>query len=162
MEEESNRQMTPDLNKYDASRVALEAFQLQYPVPPSTDVFRTGQPALVKRLDRPNAYLLVPIHNDAGLCGIVQLEAQSLSLETVSIIKDPSSMFLATEDAVLVAVQTAFPKRSGWQKPFLAWQPCRESFDSTRPFWVVPYSNGQIFVNQGCQVFETLTAGQGG
>ncbi|HAW51062.1 MAG TPA: hypothetical protein DCX54_01855 [Flavobacteriales bacterium] len=150
----------PSQNK--VSRVALDIFRLQKPTLSPKESLKTGQPALVKRLDRLSNYFLVPIYDNIGLCGIIQLEAQNLSLETLSVIQNSSSMFLATEDSVLGAVQTTFPKLYGWRKPFLAWQPCRESFDSTRPLWVVPHSNGQVYVTQDCQVFETLTAGRGG
>ena len=154
--------MTNSLSKDEASHVALKAFRARHPGVSSTGRLVAGPPARVERLDRPGAYLLVPIRDAVGLRGIVQLDAQGLCVESSAAIRDSTTLFLASEDAVLAAVRTALPNRLGWRKPFLAWQPCHESFDSMRPLWVVPHTDGQVYVTQSCEVFEVLTAGRGG
>lgn len=143
-------------------RVALEAFRARQAGAPSPGELVAGQPARVERLDRPGAYVLVPVQDAAGLRGIVQLDAQELSVETYAEIRDPASPFLATEAEVLAAARSAFPDKRGWRTPFLGWQPCRESFDSLRPLWVVPHAEGQVYVTQSREVFEALTTGRGG
>lgn len=144
------------------SITALEAFRARYPGLFSLEGLIAGPPVRVDRLDRPSAYYIVPIRDAAGLRGIVQLDDQGVSIESIAEIRDPSTVFLATKNAVLNAVRTAFPNRQDWHTPFLAWRPCRESLNSMRPFWVVPHAKGQAYVTQDCEVFELLTAGRGG
>jgi hypothetical protein len=144
------------------SRMALETFKKCYFGLFSKSELIGGPPVHVIRLDREGGYFLVAINNDDGLCGIVQFDEQDLSIESSALIHDHKSEFLATEKAVLNAVQAAFPQKNGWCKPFLAWQPCAESFDSMRPLWVVNHSEGKVYVTQSCEVFEGLTFGQGG
>jgi hypothetical protein len=154
--------MPDSFSQNQVSRIALKVFQAQHPGVNSSGEFDAGPSVRVDRLDRPAAYLLVPIHDVVGLRGIVQLNMKDLSVESSAVIRDPGTVFLATEAEVLAAVQSALPDRVGWRKPFLAWRPCRESFDSLRPLWVVPHRDGQVYVTQSCDVFEVLTAGRGG
>lgn len=154
--------MTGNHSQEETSRAALEAFRALHPDLSSLSGLEAGAPALVERLDRAGAYLLIPINDAVGLRGIVQLDVQSLTVESSAAIRDPTSVFLVSEAAALAAAQTALPNKHGWRKPFLAWQPCRESFDSMRPLWVVPHSDGQAYVTQSRDVFEVLTTGRGG
>jgi hypothetical protein len=141
---------------------ALKAFWARHKDAGPSGGFSAGVPVRVERLDRTDAYLLVPIYDDVGLRGIVQLGVQGQSVESSAAIRDPAATFLATEETVLAAAKTALPDMVGWGKPFLGWRPCRESFDSMRPLWVVPHRDGRVYVTQSCEVFEVLTAGRGG
>lgn len=123
---------------------------------------QAGPPVRVRRLDRPGSYLLVPLRDGEGLRGIVRLDGQTLAVEASAAIRDPSTAFLAPEDAVLAAAQTALPRRTGWRRPVLAWRPCREGFDAMRPLWVVAHDAGEVYVTQGLAVHEALTTGRGG
>jgi hypothetical protein len=154
--------MSEGPSRNEVSRAALEAFRARHLDGHSPVGIDAGPPVSVGRLDRPDSYLLVPIYGTSGLRGIVQLDAQGRSVQSSEAIRDPGTVFLAPEDAVLAAVRTALPDRLGWGKPFLAWRPCRESFDSMRPLWVVPHRDGQAYVTQDRRVFEVLTAGRGG
>jgi hypothetical protein len=158
----SEPRMSGSFFQDEVSRAALEDFRARHRGQSSPDGLDAGPPARVKRLDRPGGYLLVPIHDAVGLRGIVQLDEQGLSVESSAAIRDPASVFLATDEAVLEAVQTALPNRHGWGTAFLGWRPCRESFDSMRPLWVVPHADGESYVSQSCEVFEVLTVGRGG
>jgi len=154
--------MSDGHSKNEVSRAALEAFRARHAGVNASGEFHAGPHVRVERLDRPGAYLLVPIHDAVGLRGIVQLGTKGLPVESSAVIRDPGTVFLATEEAVLAAVQTALPNRLDWRKPFLAWRPCRESFDSMRPLWAVAHRDGQAYVTQSCEVFEVLTTGRGG
>jgi len=143
------------------SETALRAFRKRYPNLASTGGLDAGPPVRVKRLDRADSYLLVPIGDDVGLRGIVQFDARGANVESSASISDRSSSFLMAEKEALAASRRALPNRTGWRKPFLAWRPCRESFDSMRPLWVVPHRDGQVYVTQGGKVSETLTGGRG-
>jgi hypothetical protein len=121
-----------------------------------------GPPVQVRRLHRSGSYLLVPLRDEEGLCGIVRLDAETLAVEASAAIRDRSTAFLAPEDAVLAAAQTALPGRTGWRRPVLAWRPCRESFDAMRPLWLVAHDAGEVYVTQGLEVHEALTSGRGG
>ncbi|MBL8191366.1 MAG: hypothetical protein JNK38_25340 [Acidobacteria bacterium] len=144
-------------------RIALEAFQAQYPtLSGSLGGLVTSLPNLVVRLDRPGTYFLIGISDSAGLRGIVQLDGLSLAVESTAIIRDPQSSFLLSEQEALQTVKAAFPQKSGWHDAFLGWRPCRESFDSMRPLWVLPYSDGEVYVTQNREGVEQLTIGRGG
>jgi hypothetical protein len=117
----------------------------------------------VARLDRPGIdFFLIPIRDAGGLRGIVQLDAQTGGVEASAVIRDPASPFLVTAEAAEAAAHRALPRARDWREPFLGWRPCRESFDSMRPLWVVPHADGEAFVTQGLAVFEALTSGRGG
>ena len=94
--------------------------------------------------------------------GIVQVDADSRVVEASADIRDPSTRFLASSAAALAAARKVLVDTRGWQEPFLAWRPCRESMDSMRPLWVVPHAEGQAFVTQDLRVFAALTEGLGG
>jgi len=140
---------------------ALEAFRLRYAGSPVREP-DIGSPARVARLDRSGAYLLVPVRDAMGLRAIVQLDADTLALEGFATVGDPTSGFLIGADEALEIAQRSRPQTSGWLEPFLGWRPCRESFDSMRPFWVIKHANGTLFVTQSAELFENLTIGKGG
>ena len=144
------------------SGAALEAFRAQHPDLSSTGRLTVGSPARVRRLERAGSYILVPIRDDAGLRGIVQLNGRGLSVEASAVIRDPSSTFLEDKEAALAAAKAALPGKRGWRPPFLAWRPCRESFDSMRPLWVIRHTDGEAYVTQNSEVFEALSSGRGG
>jgi hypothetical protein len=146
----------------EVSRKAIEAFLKRYPHLSSSIGLYAGPFASIERLDSPDAYLLVPIRDASGLRGIIQLNGKGLAIDSCAEIRDPESTFLIPEKTVLNLVKTSLPNRHGWGKPFLAWKPCRESYDSMRPLWVVPQTEGQVYVTQNCDVFEELTTGKGG
>lgn len=146
----------------DEARVALEAFRAEYKDLPTQGESRAGAPVRVVRLDRPGAYLLVPIYDGGGLRGVVQLHAQDMTVESMATIRDSASAFLVSPEAALAGAQEALPERRGWGVPFLGWRPCRESWNSLRPLWVVPHAEGQVYLTQDGEVYETLTAGRGG
>lgn len=144
------------------ANIAIDAFRNRNPQLSSSIGLYAGLLATIERLDSPYSYLLVPIYDASGLRGIVQLNAESLAIDSCAVIRDPDSTFLISDIDALKVAQIAFLNGHGWGKPFLAWKPCRESFDSMRPFWVISHSNGQIYVTQNCDVFEELTSGKGG
>lgn len=145
-----------------ASRAALLAFLTQHPETAAPGGLAAGPPARVARLDRPGAYLLIPIRDASGLRGIVQLDPSDLALESAATVRDPASPFLLLPVEAAAAAHAAFPAFSGWGQPFLAWRPCRESFSSFQPFWVVPHSGGQLYVSQSRTVHLSLSSGMGG
>jgi hypothetical protein len=145
----------------DLAKVALDAFRARQASPPANEL-RAGAPVSVTRLDRQTTYVLVPIEDATGLRGVVQVNPKDLSLESLSDVRDPRSEFLSSADSALSAAKAALPMKHDWATPFLGWRPSRESFESTRPFWVVPHSDGTAFVTQSLHVFEALTAGRGG
>jgi hypothetical protein len=118
----------------------------------------------VVRLDRPeSAYFLVPIRDEAGLRGIVQLDARTGREETSARIKDPASDFLLSEAAAREAARIARPHARDWQDAHLGWRPSRESFDSMRPLWVARHAEGVVYVDQSGRVFDELgVSGRGG
>ena len=144
------------------ARTALAAFRARHPEAATSDRVHAGSPARVSRFDIPGAYLLVPIYDDAGLRGVVQLDDEAVAVESSAAIRDPASVFLSTAETALRQAQKVLPENHGWQTPYLGWQPCRESTNSMRPLWVVPHSAGMVFVSQAGDVFETLTKGRGG
>lgn len=154
--------MPDETGREDELRAALNEFQARHAGTPAPTGFRAGPPARVRRLDRGGAYLLIPILDAGGLRGIVQIDEESGTIESSASIRDPASGFLEAEEAALSAAQRVLPGRHGWGKPFLGWRPCRESFSSLRPFWVIPHAEGEAFVAQSGEVFETLTSGRGG
>ena len=146
----------------EALQAAVAAFAAQHHLASAAGQLAAGPAMHVERLDRPGAYLLVPIRTAAGLRGIVQLDEGTLAAELSAAIRNPAASFLATQDDALAAARAALPHQRDWGKPFLGWRPCRESFDSLRPLWVVPHTGGQAYVTQNGEVFEELSAGKGG
>ena len=127
----------------------------------SGDALTARAPVRVARLDRPQGYVLVAIDDARGLHGIVAL-GEDATVESSAVIRDPSSIFLTGAAAARAAAEKALPARRGWGTPFLAWRPCKESFDSMRPLWVVPHTGGEAYVTQNLTVSETLSVGRGG
>jgi hypothetical protein len=146
----------------EALHAALESFQARHAKEVSSEGLHAGSPAHVVRLDRPGAYLLIPILDPKGLRGIVQLDAQSMAVESSAAVRDPASDFLMSADSALAVAQAALPGKRNWRAPFLGWRPCRESQNSMWPLWVVPHAVGEVYVTQSGEVFEILTAGRGG
>jgi hypothetical protein len=144
------------------SRAAFDAFLSRHAGATAPGGLHAGLPIQVERLDRPGAYFLIPILDTSGLRGIVQIDADQGTVESSAAIRDPGSRFLLSADAALEAASRALPETAGWQTPYLGWRPCRESFDSFAPFWVVPHDGGRVFVTQAGAVFEALTSGKGG
>ena len=144
------------------SRIALHTFQTLHSGQFLPTELNAGPPAYVKRLDTDIDYILVPLTDATGLRGIVQINSHDLSVESSAMISDPSTVFLLSEEIILNAVKKAFPNKHGLGKPYLAWKPCRESFSSMQPFWVVPFTKGQVYVTQNYKVFKVLTSGLGG
>jgi hypothetical protein len=154
--------MSDSPRQEEASQAALAAVAAHHPGAGVPGPLAAGPAVRVERLDRPGDYLLVPLGDDAGLRGIVQLDALTLAVQSSVAIRDPAATFLTTEAQALAAAEAAFPLRRDWGRPFLAWRPCRESFDSLRPLWVVPHRQGQAYVTQSGRVFEALSTGKGG
>lgn len=152
----------PPLSMDEASRLALEAFQARHVGGSPVRGLKSGPPVRVSRLDRDGAYLLVPVRDATGLRGIVGLDARLGTIESTAVIADPSSEFLLPEGTALRLAKRALPARTGWKAPFLGWRPCRESYSSIRPLWVVEHDGGTAFVTQSGVVVEALTFGRGG
>jgi hypothetical protein len=150
------------LTDADLARAALEAFRARYGDSRAQGTLTARAPVRVSRLDRPGAYVLVGIEDGRGLQGIVSLSADAGAVESSAFIRDPGSVFLVSGDTARAAAAKALPDKRGWGAPFLAWRPCRQSFDNLRPLWVVPHADGEAFVTQGLSVSETLTSGKGG
>lgn len=120
--------------------------------------------ARVRRLHAPGEYLLVPLRDAAGaLRAVVQLDAADLSVESCALPANPGSQFLTSEAQALSTARAALAGKTGWHTPVLAWRPCRESFDSLQPLWLVRHAHGHAYVTQRGEVFEALTVdGRGG
>jgi hypothetical protein len=154
--------MADSYTQDEVSGVALDHFRARHPDPAASGTLSAGPAVRVQRLDSPEGYVLVPIYDVTGFRGIVQLDPRSLSVQSSAVIRNPATQFLASEKEAASAARVALPHRSGWGAPFLGWRPCRESYDSMRPLWVVPHSAGRAYVSQSREVFENLTLGQGG
>jgi hypothetical protein len=144
-----------------AAHAALAAFAATLPAEDAA-ALHADAPVRVVRLDQPSAYLLVAVRDNTGLRGIVQLDEQRGTLESVARIRDPSTVFLLAADEALELAKHALPSIHGWGEPYLAWRPCRESPNSLTPLWAIPHSLGTTFVTQSGSVFDVLTHGQGG
>jgi hypothetical protein len=144
-----------------AARTALDWFRAQHA---GTAALRAGAAVRVARLDDPaRGYLLVPIRDDAGLHGIVQVDSQTGQVETSARIADPSAAFLLPQAQAVAIARSARPQISDWGMPYLGWRPCKESFDGIRPFWVTPHGERVIYVDQSGRVYDDLTlSGRGG
>ncbi|MCE2971032.1 MAG: hypothetical protein LW847_12600, partial [Burkholderiales bacterium] len=94
--------------------------------------------------------------------GIVQLDADTLAVESAAQVLDPTAGALLSPARALEVARSAFPLFTDWQVPLLGWRPCRESFDSFRPLWVVAHTAGQVYVDQSGRAFARLTIGRGG
>lgn len=154
--------MAGQLTADDASRAALDVFQARHgKAGASGTALRAGAPARIVRLDQTDrGYFLVPILDaSSGLRGIVQIDAQSGAEETSALIVDPSAAFLLPEAAALAAARRARPQVRDWGKPFLGWRPCRESFNSLQPLWVVPHGDRAVYVDQSGRAFDQLSLG---
>jgi hypothetical protein len=150
------------MNDADLMDAALDEFRTRHGERGGPGGLTARRPMHVTRRDGVPDYVLVAIDDPRGLRGIVALGADSGSVETSAAIADPASTFLVAADAARAAAARALPDKRGWGAPFLAWRPCRESFDSLRPLWVVPHAEGEAFVTQNLAVSETLTSGRGG
>ena len=150
-----------DASPGDAARIALDWFRTQHG---EAGDLRAGEPVRVVRLDNSSrGYFLVPLRDDAGLSGIVQVDARSGAVETSARIADPSAAFLLPPARALAAARAARPTLSGWGSPFLGWRPCKESFDAMQPLWVVPHGDGVVYVDRSGRVFGALSvSGRGG
>jgi hypothetical protein len=150
-----------DVSPEDAARIALDWFRTQHG---QAGDLRAGEPVRVVRLDdSTRSYFLLPLRDDTGLCGIVQVNTRTGAVETSGLIADPSATFLLPPARALAAARAARPALSGWGSPFLGWRPCKESFDAMRPLWVVPHGDGVVYVDQGGGVFDAPTvSGRGG
>lgn len=146
----------------DIKRIALDALLNQYSEQLFLSGIHTGTPELVIHLETNSAYYLVPVYNDSGLCGIVQISKQNLRPESSALIKDAEAVFLISGEDALEAAKKIFPDRTALTRPFLGWKPCRESYSSMFPFWVIKYREGDVYVTQNRDVFEKLTSGYGG
>jgi hypothetical protein len=146
----------------DPPHVALDAFRERHAEVASLEEVHPGASARVARMDRPGAYLLIPIYADRGLCGIVQLDAETLIVESSAAVRDPTTAFLASPAEALAAARAAIPDADYLGQAYLAWRPCRESFDSMRPLWVIPHAGGTAYVTQDLKVYKALTVGRGG
>lgn len=138
---------------------ALDAFRARHGS--HAAVLKARLPVAVLRLDRPGGYVLVGIDDEHGLHGLVALTVDG-AVESSALVRNPATVFLSDPSEARAAAEQAFPDRRGWQVPFLGWRPCRESFDSLRPLWVVPHAEGEVFVTQDLAVSQTLTSGRGG
>ena len=154
--------MTRPLTDADLAHAALDAFRAQHGESRGASGLTPRTPVRVTRLDRPAAYVLVAIDDERGLRAIVQLSPETGDVESSALIRDRDSPFLVSADTARAAAASALPAKRGWGDPYLAWRPCRESFDSLRPLWVVPHADGQAFVTQSLGVSEVLTTGKGG
>jgi hypothetical protein len=145
-----------------SAHAALAAFEAHQPGLPIHGQLRAGAAVPVQRLDREESYLLVPLRDTTGMRGIVQLDAGGQDVESVAVVRDAKKPFLLSAEEAMSAAQTALPNAREWGAPYLGWKPCRESFDSLMPLWVIPHATGHAFVTQVGRVFVALTAGRGG
>jgi hypothetical protein len=144
------------------ARAALAAFAAAYPQRPDAGPLRAGAPVRVARLDRGGCYLLLVLADAQGPRGVVQLDADNLAVESAAQVRDPTAGALLSPERALEVARSAFPLFTDWQVPLLGWRPCRESFDSFRPLWVVAHTAGQVYVDQSGRAFARLTIGRGG
>jgi hypothetical protein len=157
--------LAEELSIDDASRAGLEKFEARYgEAGVSSTTLRAETPVRVARLDQEGrGYFLVPIRDDAGLRGIVQIDAQTGEEESSARIQDPSSPFLLGDDVALDAARKARPQVRDWGRHYLGWRPCKESFNSLRPLWVVTHGDRAVYVDQTGRVFDELAiSGRGG
>jgi hypothetical protein len=147
--------LSPDELSYNA----MQAFKVHHVHASETrDAFRCGVAALVRRLDQPGrAYFLVPVHDERGLRGIVQIDSKSGRVETSLRISHPGLQFILPIEAAMLAAREGHPKLSGWGVPYLGWQPSAESFDSMAPLWVVPHTDGIVYVDRKGRTYDALT-----
>jgi hypothetical protein len=121
-----------------------------------------GKACEVTYLDRRGGYFLVPVYLDKGLIGVVQIGETGHEVESSALIKDPSSTFLMGFDEAVNLAKERFPHIKEFRQPYLGWKPCRESFNSLNPLWVLPHPDGFVYITQAGSVSETLSGNRGG
>lgn len=117
----------------------------------------------VERLDLAAAgYYLVPFYAEETLTGIVEVDAQSCRVTKSGVIGREGVPFMLEPAAAIRAAAAALGS-SDPGKPWLAWRPCKESFESFLPFWTIDCGGNRLYVDQAGKVHKTLTiTGKGG
>lgn len=145
-----------------AMRAAGSAFMARYPQMPGAAPPQVEKPIRVARLDRGGYFLLVPLRDGLERRGLVQLDAETLAVESIAAVSGDQILSLLSPQEALAMAQAAFPQEHGWREPELGWRPCRESYSSLMPLWVVGHAEGQVYVGQDGRVFAQLSQGKGG
>jgi len=90
------------------------------------------------------------------------MDADTLAIESVAAVSGREVLQLLPAAEALALAQAAFPQQRRWQPPALGWRPCRESYSSFMPLWVVEHAEGQVYVTQAGQAFAQPSWGRGG
>ena len=143
-------------------RIALAAFLSQYYHLLTGEEPKVCSPVKIKRLDTGRDYYLVHIQKDGIICGIAQIGDPDFEVESTALIKNPATIELLPVEKIIRKALDFSPGMTGMGVPFLGWQPCRESFSSLNPFWIVPHAEGNLFITQKGDVFKELSCGYGG
>jgi len=112
-----------------------------------------GDPVHVRRLDREDAgYFLVPLLYTGRMVALAEIDAENCALSKAAAIRD-SAAGTRIDAAAARRAAGAPADAAAW----LGWQPCRESWDSFLPFWVVETSRGPVYVDQSGMAHRRLT-----
>lgn len=156
--------LNPEKEKFiaEVESKAIAFFLRQYMDKIRPGAITGGKACEVQYLDRRGGYFLVPVYLDKEFIGVIQIGETGLDVESSALIKDPASSFLMGMDEALRLAKVQFPQIKEFSKPYLGWKPCRESFNSLYPLWVLPHSTGMLYITQSGSVFETLSGYRGG
>lgn len=137
-------------------------FVARYQCHSPTEILTAGDPVFVKYLYQGGGYYLVPLYQQGGLTGIVEVGEASREVRSSAKVKDAGSRFILPEEEAVTIVRNRFHEISDFATPFLGWKPCRESFSSLYPLWVFPHGSGEVYVTQSGEATEVLSLGLGG
>ncbi len=124
---------------------------------------RAGAPLAIDRLDRPTRpYYLVPWRDARGISLVVNLDAVTAALASVTVLPEPiDRLVVPLETARDIAARAlAAPIVSG---PRLVWQPCREGSSPLQPFYEARTASEVVYVGADGTTYPALTPfGRGG
>lgn len=130
---------------------------------------KPGQPQLVTRLDRPNEfYYLVPMQTEEGITALAQVDGRFGIFNSLQLLEKPVKEWFMPKEKVsrringhkfeLAEEKGRFVIYPGTYciSPTLVWMPCRQSYSSHLPFYLITVGGQKIYVRMDGAVFTSL------